>query len=129
METQAVLGDGPHGTAGSDSGDFDFYSVDLTAGQTLTTKIELFDGLETLLVIYDAAGEIVAINDSGSTSGGTLTYTPTANGTYYVMVSDFGGGRLPADPFDSSSGFGNREEGNYKGTRPQRRKRSYQRHR
>lgn len=115
MQTSGTIGDGPHGSAASGTGDFDFYSVDLTAGQSVTIDTDITEPLDTVLVVYDAAGEVVATNDDdGETLASRLTFTPTEAGTFFVMVSGFGSGTiLPEDPFDPASGLGAGSEGDY----------------
>ncbi len=114
MQTSANIGDGPHGTAGGGSGDFDFYSVDLDAGQTITADTEVDASFDSVLVVYDASGEIVAANDDDGVSlASRVSFTPADTGTYYVMVAGFGGSVLPEDPFDSGSGLGAGSEGGY----------------
>lgn len=115
MQTSGTIGDGPHGSGGSGTGDFDFYSVDLAAGQSVTVDTDVTEPLDSVLVVYDAAGEVVAANDDdGETLASRLTYTPTEAGTFFVMVSGFGSGTiLPEDPFDPASGLGTGSEGDY----------------
>ncbi len=105
------IGNGPHGSERSGSGDFDFFKVGAGAGETIAADT-FGSTMDTVLVVYDAAGEILAANDD---AGGTLqsqvsSIAPT-DGAYYVMVGGFP--TLPEDPFDSGSGFGAGEEGDY----------------
>ncbi len=117
MQTTGAIGDAPHGSAGSGTGDFDFYSVELSAGQSVTADIDITGSLDTVLVLYDAAGEIIATNDDDGEELGSLasklTFKPTEAGTYYFMVAGFGPTVLPNDPFDSGSGLGAGSEGDY----------------
>ncbi len=115
MQTRGTIGDGPHGSGRSGTGDFDFYSVDLAAGQSVTVDTDVTEPMDSVLVVYDAAGEVVAANDDdGETLASRLTYTPTEAGTFFVMVSGFGSGTiLPEDPFDPASGLGTGSEGDY----------------
>ncbi len=114
MQTSATIGDGPHGTAASGNGDFDFYSVDLDAGQTITADTDVSAGFDSVLVVYDASGATVAANDDdGLTLASKLSFTPTDTGTYYIVVTGFGASALPDDPFDSGSGLGAGSEGDY----------------
>ncbi|MEE9412036.1 MAG: PPC domain-containing protein [Methylococcales bacterium] len=114
MQTSGTIGDGPHGSAGSNSGDFDFYSVDLAAGQSMTVDTDVTGNFDSVLLVYDATGTVVATNDDdGETVASKLTYTPTEAGTFYVMVTGFGGSVLPDDPFDPASGRGIGSEGEY----------------
>lgn len=112
----ATVGDGPHGSAGDDSGDFDFQRITVTAGQQLIADTDTPTGpLDTVVGLYDSAGTLIANNDdSGGTLDSLLRFTFTTSGTYYVMVSGYGFGTVfPADPFDSGSGLGGGSEGPY----------------
>lgn len=111
VEVTSEIGDGPHGSAGDGSGDFDFFKVTAAAGDTIhaTTAGSDFD---TLLLVYDAAGNILAANDDANgTLQSELTFQAAQAGDYYVMVTGFLS--LPNDPFDSGSGTGSDSEGNY----------------
>lgn len=112
----SVLGDGPHGTTGDGTNDFDFYAVDVAAGQTLTADTEGSPaGTDTVLVVYAADGTpLVADDDSGTGTLSSLSYAPPEAGTYYVMVGGFALDPLPADPFDSGSGAGGADTGDYR---------------
>jgi hypothetical protein len=107
--TEGTIGDGPHGSAGSGSGDLDYYAIrGASAGQTFVADIDSNDsGLE--LELWDAGGNTVLMNyDRGdSRRSGQLP----ADGDYFLMV----GGRpaLVEDPFDSGSGGGIYSEGDY----------------
>ena len=116
--TTGVLGDGPHGDppGGDDSNDFDFYKVTVPAGLTIVADTSASPvGIDTLVAAYDAAGNLLAVDDDGGAGlASLLTFTPGAAGTYYVMVSGFSvAGSLPDDPFDSGSGAGGADTGGY----------------
>ncbi|MEV4756422.1 PPC domain-containing protein [Micromonospora sp. NPDC049559] len=113
IATSAEIGDGPHGSAGSGSGDFDVYRITGTAGKTLTVDVDTPpDTLDSFVVLYDAAGEVVAYNDDSPTGlDSLLTHRFAATGTYYVLVAGFLA--VPDDPFDSGSGTGAGSEGPY----------------
>ncbi|GAA5115826.1 hypothetical protein GCM10023339_23620 [Alloalcanivorax gelatiniphagus] len=117
--TDSVLGDGPHGpvaSGGTGTNDFDFYSVDVAAGETLAADTEgSATGTDTILVVWDAEGTpLVADDDSGTGSLSSLSFQPEAPGTYYVMVGGYAFDPLPADPFDSGSGAGGADTGAYR---------------
>ena len=104
------------------SGDVDVYRVNLTAG--LIYNLEVAGGadydsdyppptgeLDTILTVYDAAGNVVFTNDdidldSGDISSGG-TFQPDATGIYYVEVKAFtgntGGYELEIDELDLST--------------------------
>jgi Bacterial pre-peptidase C-terminal domain len=117
--TNGTIGDGPHGSAGTDSGDFDFYRVTATAGQVLIADTDLpatpTPALDSVVVLYDDEGVVIASDDdSGEGLSSLLQFPFTETGTYYLMVAGFGGGTIfPADPFDSGSGLGTGSEGPY----------------
>ncbi|MEV6597622.1 PPC domain-containing protein [Actinoplanes sp. NPDC051346] len=115
IATEAQIGDGPHGSAGTGTNDFDFYRLTATAGQTLTVDTDTPTGdLDTLVAVYTPDGTIVASNDDSDGFDSYLTWSVPAAGTYYVIVAAYSG--LPADPFDPASGDGGASEGPYKVT-------------
>ncbi|MFI5493703.1 PPC domain-containing protein [Actinoplanes sp. NPDC051859] len=111
--TDAQIGDGPHGSAGTGTNDFDFYSVQAKAGQTLTVDTDTPTGnLDTVVVVYAPDGTIVASNDDANGElDSFLNWSVPSSGTFYVAVVGYGG--LPADPFDPASGDGGASEGPY----------------
>ncbi|WP_433718334.1 PPC domain-containing protein [Actinoplanes sp. CA-051413] len=111
--TTAAIGDGPHGSAGTGTNDFDFYSLQATAGQVVTVQTATPTGaLDTLVALYTPDGTIVASNDDAAGSfDSLLQYKVPATGTYYAVVAAYSG--LPADPFDPASGDGGASEGPY----------------
>ncbi|MFD0576856.1 PPC domain-containing protein [Dactylosporangium darangshiense] len=111
--TTGTIGDGPHGSAGDASGDFDFSAVHASAGQQLTVATS--GDLDTVVVLYDATGTVVAADDDGGPGLlSLLDFTIPASGDYYLMVAGYGLGTvLPEDPFDSGSGLGAGKEGAY----------------
>lgn len=117
VRTEAVIGDGPHGSRGSGSGDFDFYRIDLEAGQTLTVDLDVADSsLEPAIVLYDEGGKVVraAQNLTGVPADTTrLAYLAESGGTHYVSVGSATPWPHPIDPFDAASGAGVGTEGPY----------------
>ncbi|GIG89105.1 PPC domain-containing protein [Plantactinospora endophytica] len=113
VSTTGTVGDGPHGSAGDGSGDFDFYQVTGIAGRTLTVDIDTpSDELDSVVLLYDAEGELIALNDDSPEGlDSLLVHQFTADGTYYVAVVGFPS--IPVDPFDSGSGDGTASEGPY----------------
>jgi hypothetical protein len=111
--TNATIGDGPHGKAGTGTNDFDFYSLQATAGQVVTVQTATPTGaLDTLVALYTPDGTLVASNDDNAGSfDSLLQYKVPAAGTYYAVVAAYSG--LPADPFDPASGDGGASEGPY----------------
>jgi len=116
ISTTGTIGDGPHGSAGDGSGDFDFIEVTAAAGQRLTAATATTTGaLDTVIGLYDAAGVLVATDDDGGPGlDSLLSFQVQTAGTYYILISGFGVGTVfPADPFDSGSGLGSGKEGPY----------------
>ncbi|MEV4622964.1 PPC domain-containing protein [Asanoa sp. NPDC049573] len=113
ISVTSTIGDGPHGSAAGDTGDFDFYKVSVTGvGETLTADIDTPVGLlDSMLALYDAEGDEVAFNDDAGGLDSLLTFTFTETGDYYLAVTGYN--VLPADPFDPASGDGAGSEGAY----------------
>lgn len=111
IRTTGEIGDGPHGSSGSGSGDLDFYRVTVRGGATLTAST-LGSSLDTILLVFDSEGVLVAANDDADGSlQSRVEFDAPAAGNYYVAVAGFF--TLPEDPFDSGSGTGAEEEGPY----------------
>lgn len=118
-----TIGDGPHGSGGSGSADFDFFAITgVVTGQRIAVSVttaDPSDDLDPNTAVWNSAGELVAFNeDIGFPNfDSSLVYTAEADGTYYVSVggwkSSLDGSVLPQDPFDSSSGTGAASEGDY----------------
>jgi hypothetical protein len=114
INTTGVIGDGPHGSAGTGTNDFDFYRLQANAGEVVTveTTTPSAGDLDTVVALYDATGAIVAANDdAGVGFDSLLTYNVAATGTYYALVASYSG--TPADPNDPASGDGGGGEGPY----------------
>ena len=113
--TSAVIGDGPHGSAGTGTNDFDFYELNALAGETITAGTATPTGsLDTVVAVYSAAGELVAANDDAVGLDSLVRYDVPATGTYYVAVAGYSlEGPLPGDPNDPASGAGGGSEGPY----------------
>lgn len=119
------IGDGPHGSTGDGTGDFDFFKVHASAGSAIQadTAGSRFD---TVLVVYDSGGHIVSANDDDESTEGeegdgepkltsALEYNVRRTGDYFVMVGGFNEeGSVPANPFRSGSGTSAEEEGAYR---------------
>jgi hypothetical protein len=90
-------------------GDVDLFSLALKAGETVTVDTDAFappgNVLNTLLRVFDAAGNVIASNDNdGATSDSELTFEAPADGTFFVGVS--GAINQNYDPNAEGSGFG-----------------------
>lgn len=109
------IGNGPHGSAGDQSGDFDFFEVGATEGQAITASTA-GSKLDSVLAVWSSDGDLVAFNDDVQVPDLTsrVRYRVPSDGQYFVMVGAFNdGGPLPEDPFDSGSGIGLGEEDTY----------------
>jgi hypothetical protein len=110
--TTGTIGDGPYGSAGTGTNDYDFYALTASTGQVITVKTATPTGLlDTVVALYDAAGTLVAFNDDFSGLDSQLQFRVPATGTFYAAVAGYGG--EPVDPFDSSVGVGDGSEGAY----------------
>ena len=115
--TEATIGDGPHGSAGTRRGDFDFYAVrDARAGQRVSVAIDTPTGnLDPVVVLRNAAGTAIAADDDGGPGlDSLLLFQLPADGDYFVSVTGFP--TVQADPQDSGSGNGAGREGPYVAT-------------
>ncbi|MCA8986603.1 MAG: cadherin domain-containing protein, partial [Planctomycetaceae bacterium] len=113
-DISARIGDGPFGNT---SGDYDWYKVPtVTTGQVIQVDVNaesLRSQLDTVVSIYDPAGNLVATNDNASGSADSfLNYTATTDGDYYVVVYGAGTGEQ-TDPLNSSTGAGAASTGFY----------------
>jgi hypothetical protein len=112
--TEAQIGDGPHGSIGDGTGDFDHYAIrGGVAGQRLSVAVDTPTGnLDPVVVLYDATGAAVAADDdSGPLFDSLLTVRLPADGDYFVSIAGFS--NLQEDPFDSGSGDGFGSQGPY----------------
>ena len=110
----ATIGDGPHGSDGDGTGDFDFYAVrGAAARQRLVVDIDTpTSTLDSLVILYDADGNAIAANDDDPVNlDSLLTFVLPAAGDYYVSVAGYL--NLQDDPQDSGSGDGAGSEGDY----------------
>lgn len=113
----AIIGDGSFGSAGTGSGDVDFFAITgVSAGQEILVDVDTpspFGALDPFVVLYDSAGTLLAFNDDdGSTFDSFLSFVAPADDTYYVSITGFGTFIL-GNPFDSSTGLGAASEGTY----------------
>lgn len=106
----AQLGNGPNGSSGTGTGDFDFYKISgVQAGERISISVKdstQFFNLDPMVAIYNSSGFMVDFDDDGGTFlDSQLDYTATLSGDYYVAVTSFATG-FPNDPYDSASGNG-----------------------
>jgi hypothetical protein len=120
VQTSQSIGDGPYGSGGTGTGDYDFFALPgLAAGDEIVidvdTPLPFCCDLDPWVNIWDAAGNLLAFNDdqpAGGTYDSYLVYPVPAAGTYYVSVGAYQS-PYPVDRFDSSSGTGFTTEGTY----------------
>ncbi len=113
IRTNGRIGDGPHGSAGDGTGDFDFYKVRVGAGQRLVARVRTPTGrLDPILVVFNERGHVVAFNDDHGGLDSLISQTIRKRGVYTVMVSGFFS--VPRNPFRSGSGRGADSEGPYR---------------
>jgi serralysin len=104
----------PHVTiTGNGDYNFDYYKVTVTAGTTLTFDIDNTFALDTIILLYDVAGNRLAFNDDGSITQGAegsifpqdsyLTFTVTRTGTYYLQVAEYLGSNQIQGPGEFTS--------------------------
>lgn len=120
VRTTGTIGDGPHDSAGTGTGDYDFYAVDGKAGGQIVVQVDAVDELDPVVLLWDAEGDLVAANDDrgDGTFNSLLRFNVPEDGTYYAMVTGYLS--LPYDPFDPASGDGAESEGDYEITVTQR---------
>ena len=118
------IGDGTHGSAGTGTGDYDFYGVTAPGGTVITIDIDARaegSALDPYVWLYDDTGAIVAENDdsfvasevsAGSRDSHLEFFVPAGGGTYYAAIGSFGFGPI-LNPFDPASGPGAGSEGEY----------------
>ena len=106
VTASGFIGDGPNGSEGNGTGDFDFYAITAEAGQIITVNTETDDprgGLDTIVGLYDSDGNRLTLdNDASSLDGflnSRLTFTAPTAGPYFVAV---GGKPLPCQSIRST---------------------------
>jgi hypothetical protein len=98
--------------------DVDMFRLNMATGDTLTIDTDTpTSTVDTLLRVFDAQGNEVAVNDDGSAPGefggvdSFLSYTATAAGDFYIGVSTFA--NFNYDPTLEGSGASAFSEGAY----------------
>jgi hypothetical protein len=121
ISTTGTIGDGPHGSAGTGNGDFDFFRLsNVPAGQQITINMDTAGNgvidLDPFVALWNSAGDLLAFNDDQADGAdgfdSFLQFTSPALDNYYVSIGSFGAA-IPIDPFDSGSGLGAGTEGGY----------------
>jgi len=115
-QVDARIGDGPHGSGGTGTGDFDYYRIDGQAGDFVTAQISTpaAGALDTVLILWSADGIPLLLNDDfGLNRDSVLMGRLPADGPYFLSVAGFPDA-FPGDPFDPASGSGGGSEGRYR---------------
>lgn len=112
VTVSAEIGDGPYGSSGTGTGDFDFYALPgLRAGDMLFAEIPLgFVAFDWVMTLYDSTGNAIYLFDN-IVGSNNFEYQIQNDGDYYLMVS--GWPNFPSNVNDSSSGNGFGEESLY----------------
>ncbi|MDR7274956.1 PPC domain-containing protein [Catenuloplanes atrovinosus] len=117
VTTSGTIGDGPHGAAGTGTGDFDFYRLTGRAGEVVTADVDTPGGvLDSVAILYAADGTLLGGNDDQAPPedlSSLFSIELPADGTYYVAIGGWSPQLLPADPNDPASGPGAESEGPY----------------
>ena len=114
----AMIGDGPHGSGGSETGDYDFYGIGrLVPGQVITIDItteQVEPRLDTKVALYNSRGDRLEQNDDGvfGQRDSYLQTTIAEEEDYYVIVRGINSD-WPSNPFDPTSGPKVGSEGPY----------------
>lgn len=116
VRLKATIGDGPYGSGGTGTGDYDWWGVPVNGGWTISVDIDAYDALgsalDSYIGVFDSTGALIKSNDDFWSLDSYLEVTVPSDGTYYVVVRGFGSD-WQSDPFDSSSGAGVASEGDY----------------
>ena len=119
VQVNSGIGDGNFGAT---SGDFDYFVIpNVPAGATIYG--ETFAGrggsaLDTILIVYDAGGNLVFANNDipnqTQTGDSLLQFQPLSAGNYFVAVGAWNPvSALPFNPFNPASGAGATTTGGY----------------
>jgi hypothetical protein len=112
VRTTGTVGDGPHGSAGTGTGDLDYYKLSGKAGSEIVVQVTGTTLADSMAFLWDSAGNLVAFNDdAGGSFNSLLRYSVPADGNYYAAVTGYP--TFPSDPNDPASGDGADEEGTY----------------
>jgi hypothetical protein len=107
------IGDGPHASTGDGRGDFDWYKLVAKPGETIVADLR-GTRVPSFAMITDPKGNELAVGLTFGSEAFPATparYQSAEGGTYYVLIE--GMSSWQNDPFDSGSGSGVGEEGQY----------------
>ncbi|MDY6992917.1 MAG: hypothetical protein SVR94_09995 [Pseudomonadota bacterium] len=112
----AEIGDGPYGSSGTGSGDFDFYRISAQSNDIIIIDVDTpqpYEALDPFVAVYDDSGTFLDFNDDDSESYDSyLSFVVPADGDYLISIGGYGAFTLN-DPMDSASGPGFGSEGVY----------------
>ena len=118
IRLHAQIGDGPHGSMGGATGDYDFYRLGpLETGQIVSLDLDtvgLDSALQPKAAFYDQTGQLLNLDHRAvrGQQGRFIELTVPAAGTYFAIVRGINSS-WPIDPFDPSSGPKVGSEGAY----------------
>ncbi len=102
----STIGDGAFGAT---SGDYDFFRFEAGMGQRISIEVNVFvveSALDSMILLYDGAGNVLEIVDSASAGDNELlSYLTDKADTYYVAVAAWESWE-PDDPFTAGTGQG-----------------------
>jgi len=89
ITASAIIGDGPHGSAGSGKGDIDIYMVTLKPEQSITFKATAAPNSNVNLSSIMFTKETIYDRDFSNTPSTTLNYFTPIRETIYFAVLDY----------------------------------------
>jgi len=114
----AEIGDGPYGSSGTGSGDFDFYRINAQKNDVIVVDVDTpqpYGDLDPVVAVYDENGDFLNGNDDQDRTvsfDSYLHFLVPADGDYFISIGGFGAFILN-DPMDATSGPGFGSEGVY----------------
>lgn len=77
--------------------DEDWLKLDLQAGQTyLIETLDLATGVDTVIELFDAQGQSLALNDDSDGYASQIEFRPPRSATYYVRIMNIGSANFGA---------------------------------
>lgn len=112
----AEIGDGPYGSNGTGSGDFDFYRISAQTNDIIVIDVDTpqpYEALDPFVAVYNDSGTFLDFNDDDSESFDSyLSFVVPTDGDYFISIGGYGAFTLN-DPMDAASGPGFGSEGVY----------------
>ncbi|GFZ34248.1 peptidase M4 [Clostridium zeae] len=88
----------------STSTDKDYYKLSATAGKAISVSLTNLPK-DYDLYLYNSSGTLVAKSVNGSTTSESISYTPSAAGTYYVLVFGYNSAYSTATKYNLKATF------------------------